>query len=400
MTPFGRQRASQLNALCLQGDWCLVASGKERRTSNHSSILVIRNPMTLELDKSISQMNLLVRSADVYGEEKTITKFLSAYLTPDANEIRYQWLYHLNPAGVARVWVAYDAGAGSILGVSAAFPRQVFHRGQEMKAYVLGDFCIHPDRRSLGPALALQRRTLEDLDRSGAGLVFDFPSNAMLAVYKRLRVEPRESVIRFAKLLRADRQIRNRISTKLAATALSLVANWALRLRDFGLRRSSTWTIREESAPCGEEFTLGFRQWAPGIGVCADRSAEYLNWRYLQHPLKHYHILTARRDGKLCGFLVYEREGENATVADFMANEEKAVRGLLVETIAMLRQQGVHTISAPFLESHPGRAILEDCGFRPRESAPVMLIPTAGAANWESGPFADRCYLTHGDRES
>jgi hypothetical protein len=356
--------------------------------------------MTLELDRSISQMNLLVRSADVYGEEQTVTEFLSTYLTPDANEIRYQWLYHMNPAGVARVWVAYDGEAGSILGVSAAFPRQVFDRGQEMKAYVLGDFCIHPDRRSLGPALALQRRTLEDLAGSGARLVFDFPSDAMLAVYRRLRIEPRESVIRFAKPLRAERQIRNRIPSKSAVNTLSLAANWALRVRDLGLRRSRAWTIREETAPCGEEFTLAFRQWAPGMGVCSDRSAEYLNWRYLQHPLRHYHILTARQNGKLCGFLIYEREGENATVADFMANEKKAVKALLVESIAVLRQRGVHTISAPFLQSHPSRAILADCGFRPRESAPVMLIPTAGAANWESGPFADRWYLTHGDRES
>jgi len=60
--------------------------------------------MTVELSLSISQMASLVRSAEVHGERAILTAFLSKYLSPDADNARYEWLYCRNPKGVARVW--------------------------------------------------------------------------------------------------------------------------------------------------------------------------------------------------------------------------------------------------------------------------------------------------------
>jgi GNAT superfamily N-acetyltransferase len=342
----------------------------------------------------------LVRSAEVNGERATLTAFLSTYLSPDANDTRYDWLYCKNPEGMARVWVACDAETGMVVGISAAFPRRIHHRGKEVRGYVLGDFCIHPDYRSLGPALALQRSSLAELSREGAGFIFDFPSTSMLAIYKRLQIEPQESAIRFAKPLRADRQIQKRIANKAAGRTLAVAANVALRLRDAGLGRSSAWTISEETGPCGEEFTLATRGWASRMGICADRSAEYLNWRFLQHPLRRYQVLTARKDGRLCGYLIYHWAGEDATVVDLLSEEDHVCKALLVETIAIMRRCGVSTLSAPFLRSGAGREILEDCGFQPRESAPVVVLTLPWGANRQDDQGAGRWYLTHGDRES
>jgi len=356
--------------------------------------------VTVALNRSISQMANLVRSADVRRESRTLTAFLSAYLSPSANDARFSWLYCQNPAGMARVWVVCEAETDMIIGVAAAFPRRIYCQEREMRGYVLGDFCIHPEFRSLGPALALQRDSLEDLSRQGTGYVFDFPSSSMLAIYKRLRIEPQDSVIRFAKPLRADREILKRIPSKTAGRTLSVAANAALRLRDLGLSRSTAWTITEENTPCGEEFTVAFRQWAPQMGICADRSADYLNWRFLQHPQKRYQLLTARQEGRLCGYLIYHRAGEDATVVDLFAEQSQVVKALLVETIAAMRNCGVHTLSTPLLESHGSRKILEDCGFQPRESAPVVLLGLPWPANHRAAQGADLWYLTHGDRES
>lgn len=336
----------------------------------------------------------------IVREREALTAFLSTHLSAEATAERFDWLYCKNPAGMAQVWVACEPESGKIIGVSAAFPRRIYRRGTEARGYVLGDFCIHPDYRSLGPALALQRGTLEGLSREGAGSVFDFPSISMLAIYKRLRIEPRESAIRFAKPLRANRQIQKRIPTKAGGAALTVAANAALRLRDAGLRRSSAWTITEATELCSEEFTLAFRQWAPQLGICADRSAEYLNWRFLQHPQRRYHFLTARRDSRLCGYLIYHWAGEDATVVDLLAEEEKVSKALLVETIAITRGCGVHTLSAPFLGSSPPREILEDCGFQPRESSPIVVLTLPWNASGPAGQVADHWYLTHGDRES
>jgi hypothetical protein len=371
------------------------AKGEELRTSQDTWISV-----TLELNRSVPQMANLIRPAQINRERAALTAFLSTHLSPDATDERYEWLYCKNPAGMARVWVACEAGEGKIIGVSAAFPRRIYCDGKVARGYVLGDFCIHPDYRSLGPALALQRSTLEGLSRESAEFVFDFPSTSMLAIYKRLRIEPQESAIRFAKPLRADRQIQKRIPTKAAGAALAVAVNAALRLRDAGLGRSSAWTITEETALCGDEFTVAFRQWAPRMGICADRSADYLNWRFLQHPQRRYHYLAARKNDRLCGYLIYHWAGEDATIVDLLAEEEQVLKVLLVETIAVTRGCGVHTLSAPYLGSHPSREVFEECGFQPRESSPVVVLPLP----WNAGSLgerdAGRWFLTHGDRES
>jgi len=377
--------------------YLLPAYGAVARNSTSQDIRIC---VTVKLNRSVPQMANVVRFADVNGERATLTAFLSTYLSPDANDARYEWLYRKNPEGMARAWVACEAETGLIVGVAAAFPRRIYCRGTEVRGYVLGDFCIHPDYRSLGPALALQRSSLEDLSREGAGFVFDFPSTSMLAIYKRLRIEPQESTIRFAKPLRADREIQKRIPNKAAGRTLAVAANAALRLRDAGLGRSSAWTITEEAAPCGEEFTLATRRWAPRMGICACRSADYLNWRFLQHPQRHYQFLTAREDGRLCGYLIYHWAGEDATVVDLLAEEDQVCKALLVETIAIMRRCGVNTLSAPFLRSHAGREILEDCGFQPRESTPVIVLTLPWAANHVVDQGDDHWYLMHGDRES
>lgn len=355
--------------------------------------------MKVELNRSARQMVNVIRPAEVYEERATLTAFLSAYLSPEANEARYQWLYCKNPEGIARAWVACSGDNGMVVGAAAAFPRRIHSRGKKIRGYVLGDFCVHPDYRSLGPAVALQKCVLEDLSRENAGFVFDFPSASMLAIYKRLQIEPQESVIRFAKPLRADRQIRKRINNRAAMRTLSVAANAALRMRDVGLGRSSEWTTMEEKTPCGEEFTLAFEQWAGRIGTCADRSAEYLNWRFLQHPKQRYHLLTARRKGRLCGYLIYDRSGEDGTVVDLLAEEDQVCKALLIEAIAIMRRYGVNTLSAPFLGSHAGREILEYCGFQPRESTPAIVLAMPWAANHRVDQN-DGWYLTHGDRES
>jgi hypothetical protein len=356
--------------------------------------------MKAELHRTVPHMSNLVRSAEVHEERVALTTFLSTYLSPEANDARYEWLYCKNPEGMARVWVACEAETGMIVGVSSAFPRRINCRGKQVRGYVLGDFCIHPDYRSLGPALALQRRSLEDLSKEGTGFVFDFPSTSMLAIYKRLRIEAQESAIRFAKPLRADRQIQRRIPNKTAGRTLAVAANAALRLRDAGLGRPTAWTIAEEAAPCSEEFTFAFPQWAPRMGICADRSADYLNWRFLQHPHRRYHFLTARKSGQLCGYLIYHWAGEDATVVDLLAEEDQVCRALLVETIATMRRCGVNTLSVPFLGSHAGRKTLEDCGFQPRESTPVVVLDLPWVPNRQGDQAVDHWYLMHGDRES
>jgi hypothetical protein len=342
----------------------------------------------------------LVRDAEIEKERVSLTAFLMRYLSPDATDARYEWLYCKNPKGMARAWVACDSESQKIIGVASAFPRLFYRSGKEALGYVLGDFCIDPNHRTLGPALALQRICLETLLGGEADFAYDFPSKAMLAVYHRLHIEPQEQTIRFAKPLRANRRVEARLQIRVVARGLAALANTGLQILDMGLRRTGGSAIQLETSPCGEEFTQAALKWSLNMGVCVARTAAYLNWRYREHPQRRYEMLTARQCGRLCGYLVYHRDGENSAIDDLIGENDAVRRDLVIEAISIARKQRAQTLSAPWLSTHPGRQLLESCGFRPRESSPVVLMTSVQTAQRTADKATPSWYLTDGDRES
>jgi len=345
-------------------------------------------------------MTISVRRARYESESQELIDALQANLPHLPHARLFPWLYLNNPAGEAWAWVATDSETERIIGIAAAFPRRILYRGEEVRSYVLGDFCIDAAHRSLGVALTLQRACLEGLFKEDSGFAVDFPSRTMLAVYKRMQIDANATMIRYAKPLRADRKVNERVPVRAVARGISAVVNAGLRLRDSGMKAAGDWTIATDGGPWGEEFTQAARQWSPGTGVCVLRTADYLNWRYREHPTQSYEMLTARRGDKLRGYLILHMSGEDCTVDDLMADDDE-VRGLLLtEATSLGRERRIHTLSVPGLSTHPGSQFLEKCGFRPRESSPVVLMALPRPAQRQIGPANDQWYLTSGDWES
>ncbi len=343
-------------------------------------------------------MTISVRPVCYESDSQALIDTLQTNLPHLPHARLFPWLYLQNPEGPALAWVATDSETSRIIGVAAAFPRRVYYRGEEVRSYVLGDFCIDAGHRSLGVALSLQRACLEGLSTCGAGFAFDFPSATMLAIYKRLRIEVNATMVRYAKPLRVDRKVAERIPVRAVARGLSAVANAGLRLRGDGAGRDDDYTVVVEPGPWTEEFTEAAHKWSSGTGVCVVRDATYLNWRYGEHPEQHYKMLVARKGASLCGYLIRHVNGEGFTIDDLFAENNAARRALLAEATAVARQQPVQTVSMPWLAAHAGTSVLEQCGFRPRESSPVVVLPLGTQPS--NGPTEDQWFLTSGDWES
>ena len=346
-------------------------------------------------------MKTLVRPADLDADRDVLIQLMLRYLTPMSDGPRYDWLYRKNPDGQAQLWILTDADKSTIIGSAGIVPRRMHVRGQEKLGAILVDFWIHPEYRSLGPALQLQRACLAGIDAGPYALYYDFPERSMVAVYRRLGVESSQAVVRMTKLLSLEKKLGKIGRVPIFGRSLIAGANGIIRLLDIGKRSRSECVIREQKEACGEDFTVLAQSASAGYGVCVARTAGYLNWRFRSHFHNRYEMLTAHRDGVLMGYVLFLDGGETATIVDLFGVEDLKMKSDLVcAALELLRQRGVYSINAPSLHLHTSITLLRKLGFHPRETHPVMISKSNGASGASVDLEGQNVFLMDGDRDS
>jgi hypothetical protein len=324
-------------------------------------------------------MKVAIRPAHLEHDRRVIIETVARYLNPRSDEARYEWMYVKNPNGPARVWLAEEVSGNRIVGMASAFPRGMVCGGQDLLGWVLGEFCVAEEHRALGPALQLQRAIVAGVDSGMADLFYDFPSRAMMAVYRRLGIDTAGDVIRFVKLLRSEGWVERAIPTPWLAHPLSRVGNVALAFRDRLQAADQSISIDEVvEAEVGEEFAQLWSRAESRFGLCVRRSTRYLSWRYRQTPVAPLSMVAARRKGKLLGYAVVAQEAKSATLMDCVAGQDSGAVAAMVQTLAMkLRAQGVETLSVSTSGGTWWADQLTSLGFVPRESSPFVTYLSA-----------------------
>jgi hypothetical protein len=338
-----------------------------------------------------------VRDGDLKADRELLIALMSRNLPRCTDGATFDWLYRENPYGEGRVWLATVPESNVVIGAAGAFARRMYVDGGEAIGWVLGDFFVDDQYRSLGPALALQRACLEAVTAGTVPFCYDFPSASMMAVYRRLRIEPFGEMTRLAKALRVNRKLRKWVSTPLLNAAISACGNLLLRLQDGLAQTNYNFEISTYTQDCGNEFSDLAKRIGSHYGVCIQRSAEYLNWRYRRHPFCRYEMLTAHRDGGLLGYGVFCQSEEEATLADLFGIDEPIVmKGLMDGITRLLRARGVATLSASLIDCHPWIPLFLHLGFQARDASPVVIYGPS-SSNALAGL---KWFVMHGDRDS
>lgn len=85
-----------------------------------------------------------------------------------------------------------------------------------------------------------------------------------------------------------------------------------------------------------------------GFEVYTDRSAKYLNWRYLQCPINKYHCIEYKQYGEIKGIIIgkeYEIDGRHEIdVVDFFCNEDLNTLSLLFSSIKVFIEENHRVI--------------------------------------------------------
>ena len=346
-----------------------------------------------------AEMPIRVRRCDsLISDRNLLIALFRRHLASDYSDERFDWLYLRGPHGPASAWIAFDDAHGEPIGAAAAFPRRIHGNGREGLGFVFGDFCMNENFRSLGPALQLQRACVEASRQTPFEFFYDFPSTSMMAVYRRLGVVQSTSFVRWIKLLRVEARLQPLVRSRTLAKAASTVANAALSRTGWRGDKNSC-ELEFLKGPCAEEFTHFDNQFRSRPGIQTVRNAAFLNWRHLDPAAPTRHILTARRQGTLVGYIVYSNQADAGYIVDLNSLDEPAVIVRLLDgAVQDLGSSGVSAVHLSATDAHPWSPILQRAGFRKRESSPIVASsrPESGISGLD---FQNNWYAMSGERD-
>ncbi|MGH7392470.1 MAG: hypothetical protein ACREM3_23885 [Candidatus Rokuibacteriota bacterium] len=293
-------------------------------------------------------MTLRVRPVDLEEDREELIGVLERNLTAVAHRVRFDWFYRRNPAGRAWSWIVYDTSGGRSVGAASVFPREVWLDGRVRRCGQVGDFAIDAGYRSLGPAVMLQRATLSPVDDGTLAFCYDCPPHAAgMAPLRRLGLEPNARMLRYVRPVRVNRYVRRLMGGSLLARPLAWIGNRMLGVITSRSRPEAGLEVALHSARFGEEFTrLDAAAGSRGL-IRGRRTADILNWRYRDDPLREYIALTVRGGGELMAYLIVQCAGEDAYVVDVSGGcDREVVRVLFEAAVDVTRQRRMEALYA------------------------------------------------------
>ncbi|HKO02426.1 MAG TPA: hypothetical protein VJ032_12065 [Thermoanaerobaculia bacterium] len=171
----------------------------------------------------------------------------------------------------------------------------------------------------------------------------------------------------------------------IAASLLVLVRPASLlalaHLPPIGKRRG------EAAQPLSKDDTPRMASVAKAFATAVERTAEWLAWRFFEHPFPQYRVTGVERNGELVAYLVARRATLNGfdtyAVVDLAWTDKAAARALLKDVIAEAKWCHCELLAALVSRHHPALPLLLARGFMPGPHRFRLLVhEMAGRVMW------------------
>lgn len=352
-------------------------------------------------------MGILIREANLIKERDVLVNTLRSNRPTLPHNYpfleRYQWLYEKNPYGEAKAWLAIDDTSGEVAGFTVALPREINVLGEQVYCWNCADFSINKKYRTLGAAIKLRRAAKDGVDSGKMPFLYAHPNDRMLVVHQKVGHLIIGKMVRYAKPLKLNKKAREVFGENILSKSVSAVGNPILRItsKEFfhkGKYESSTF----KDVQFGEEFSDFYEKFRRQYKVSGVRSAEYLNWKYLENPLYEAQTHLIRMNGELIGYIIYSVDNEVAQVREVCyLDRDNADKYLLASFLSDLRGQAICSASFVLLDSNPFIDTLKYFGFkfRPDVSSSVIVYAPSSSKLAEIVLDGKNWFMTVGDRD-
>lgn len=221
-----------------------------------------------------------------------------------ADPTYHEWQSARSPAGPAITTLAREEGTGRLIGQAVTVPIRVSLLGEPHVANLCLNVATAPEWRGRGVFSALLNDVSALSEEEGLAFTFAFPNQASHPSFiKRAAYTDIGSVPLLLRPLNPQRLAYKRTGNRLLAKIASL-AGLAWRPPPVGPQEDAPHLEIAPIASFDDSFTAFWERLRGRFPVMVVRDAAYLNWRFLEVPLRRYVSFAARSDGEVRGFIV------------------------------------------------------------------------------------------------
>lgn len=335
-------------------------------------------------------------------DEQAFIPFLGNWISDRPVSKHFEWLYRGNPHGDAVTWLAVLDPGDRIVGCTSTFPRRMRIEGEPVLGSFGGDAFVDPEFRRRGIAQSLHEFGITDMQRLEIECLYGFPVPANLRAFIRAGALEPCDFHRFSLPLDANRIIKSLhlgpfapLAAKIVNPAISLyLANKSFR------NAKSKYRLQEVDTFDSKVSDL-FDFVAHRFGICCVRDAEYLNWRFSNHPFIKSTNVTWEDRGTLLAYAVLDLSGDQCKILDFIVRDDNVIGYEFVASLAQFaRDKGKEAISLNLYACGPSARIFKRSGFRRTGNGYRFMVHTIhNPEKDKSLNDPDKWYLMPGDRD-
>lgn len=232
----------------------------------------------------------------------------------------YDWMYRDNPQGQARCWVVVDRETGEMVKTGASFPWPISDGEEVLLGVLSGDACTAPQWQRKG--LSKIRRVFtrgHPMNPQFTGIAGPNEGSRTVSV-KAGNARKQLGPLRAATAPVTSRRLLERLGSPaglagpIGSAVDAVFTGWRRRALRPGGRDAVRLASVDRFTSDFDDVTLScmsFRRfWSP-------HNADFLNWRYLDHPVETYVALALVAAERPVGYAVVGLDGEKATLAEF-----------------------------------------------------------------------------------
>ena len=296
------------------------------------------------------------------------TEYEYPYTSPEY----WQWRYFGNPVADVSVFVARDH-RGQIAAMQPVSAYSMSVQGEARRVYILTGAITHPEHRRRGLFRRLVEAIEQDLSTSPDLFIFTFPNEQSARGFERFRSwHLREYLELFVRPLPSPRLLTSLVQY-IARPATERPASVELEpappLEVGALEITPILSFHEELSSLMQRSPLSSARFI-------ERTAEYLNWRYIASPVSRYLVYQAVAGDSIEGYLVMKgatlyglRAG---LIVDLVAADHQTARHLLNQAVRTAQASGLDVLGYTVGDFRPYIAALRKAGF---VRIPQRLLP-------------------------